>query len=222
MNTFPENNDNNFDFNEFDLDQMRTGSFPVESSKLNEVSDVNRSLATTSLHQTNVGWQGRFNEIAHISPESVLSHGHDLNTKYRGFQVPESMPLMSLHQDDSLKSFQENYSAVMPPKLQHDRKIYQPIIIEHQEKNLSNQASGAIKIPPKPFYLTKTHFICLLSIYEIISTIEKRLNSILEISYQFVKSDCMVRTFVLIETYFTVGSCLFAWLIILQVSNSCL
>lgn len=174
----------NQQFNEFNIDTIRTssdGSFSSFSSiKVEDISDYSRGVDMVQYNSMSL------NEISNIPPEAVGFVDHGLNSKYKSIAVMGGKS----HFDEYPKHI-EPYVSTRPPKLSSESK--------QSFKNVSKLAefekpsSGGLKIPPKPFYIANTHFLCVLSIYDIISRIQKKLDGILEVSYQFVQHECMVR-----------------------------
>jgi hypothetical protein len=129
---------------------------------------------------------GYDNGISNIPVDAVMHADHDLrHTQTRSVGIA---PRPIGHRfDDHSKPFLDNYVATQPPKLKSERGFSAyPIAKSTTDKN-----NGPVQVPVKPFYIAKTNFLCFLSIVDIISKVEKRLNSILEVSYQFMHNECM-------------------------------
>jgi hypothetical protein len=177
------------DLNEFDIvDPVRTsanGSFSFDVQTVYDFTEHDRSV---DIQYTSVACAR--NEISMIPPDAVCFADHGLNSKYKSIAIAGGNSISHPFEESRFHSH-DLYVATKPPKLssEHNRLHSNVNIVRSTAEN----PTVTLRIPPKPFYVCHTNFLCFLTLFEIIERVEKVFNSIQEVSYQFIQQDCMVR-----------------------------
>jgi len=175
------------DLNEFDIvDPVRTsanGSFSFDVQTVYDFTEHDRSV---DIQYTSVACAR--NEISMIPPDAVCFADHGLNSKYKSIAIAGGNSISHPFEESRFHSH-DLYVATKPPKLssEHNRLHSNVNIVRSTAEN----PTVTLRIPPKPFYVCHTNFLCFLTLFEIIERVEKVFNSIQEVSYQFIQQDCM-------------------------------
>jgi hypothetical protein len=104
----------------------------------------------------------------------------DLDTKYRSMQAIDSASLSSF----GSPAFTPYEPTLLPPQLRKDSAIY--------EVQTAKPSIGSISVPEKPFHLGSCHFLYSLSLNSLINSMERKLDHLFEVSYQFFEDQCRV------------------------------
>lgn len=144
--------------------------------------DVNSYSVSYSLQQYE-GWH--HNDLSKVSLDDI-SFSHEFMPVYRSLAIDSSI------QSELCTSASYSYDKVLaPPKLSKEKSNTSATVLVDLFPRKVEVDSSKIYVPSRPMCLMKTHFLCYLSILDIISRVEKCLSKLTEVSFQFNKADCL-------------------------------
>lgn len=169
--------------------------------KEHERFDSNTYQQNYEIRVENGRFSSNSNELSRVAIEEVQSIT-DFNAKYRSVGYADSSSLSGFGPSGGFESF-----GVKPPSLNrnfasphddHFLSVTELSLLSQQTKPAPSPFSGPkvvavpaeICVPNKPHCLLPNHFLCTLSILDLVSKVNQILRMMLEVNFQFTESSC--------------------------------
>jgi hypothetical protein len=137
------------------------------------------------------------NSLTDFSFEAI-----DFDTKFRSMQALDS----TLNPFDGASLMTSNFDGQSIPSFQGSNKPEVSVTTAKRNEPILTFETIPLNVPEKPFYIGPSQFLCTLSLIELLTTLQMKLNSIFEISYIFHQESCHVRSPLLLRCSFFFSS----------------